>query len=82
MTRPLGHPLLLPAMMTKTIDRSKVPMPSFARGIGRMESIGMSTSTARYAQNACTTMEHEDLALCNFHQPPELVNAGTATPFT
>jgi hypothetical protein len=49
MTRPLGHLLLLPAMMTKAIDRSKAPMPSFVRGIGRMESIGMSISTARHA---------------------------------
>jgi hypothetical protein len=47
-----------------------------------MESIGMSTSTARHAQNAYTIIEHEDQALYNFHQPPELVNAGTATPFT
>jgi hypothetical protein len=48
MTRLLGHPLLLPAMMTKAIDRSKAPMLSFVRGISRMESIGMSTSTARH----------------------------------
>jgi hypothetical protein len=47
-----------------------------------MESIGMSTSTARHAQNACTTTEREDLALCNSHRPPELVNAGTATRST